>query len=245
MLKKICSAAFISTMLLVQTCQPSPANRTATSPEIYHATYPYTLPALPYRYSDLKPYIDKKTMKIHHTKHHQAYINNLNKALEQNAELHHKTLFELLSTPEQLPADVRTAIEHQGGGHFNHSLFWTMMGPCKIKKPSGELARHINTQFGSFGQFKKEFTKKAKAAFGSGWVWLVTDAKGNLSIITSHDQEVAISGGLHPILGLDVWEHAYYLKYQNRRPDYISAWWHIVNWPQVESYYAAATKQLR
>lgn len=209
---------------------------------IYQATYPFSLPALPYAYNALEPYIDKQTMLIHHTKHHQAYVDNLNKALEAETSLHGKTLFELLSNLDSLPATIRTAVRNQGGGHFNHSLFWTMMAPDISKAPSGNLAAQITKTFGSFAKFQEEFNAKAKTVFGSGWAWLVSDAKGNLSIISTLNQDAPISNGLTPILGLDVWEHAYYLKYQNRRPDYISAWWDVINWPLADSYYAAAIK---
>jgi Fe-Mn family superoxide dismutase len=207
--------------------------------DIYTATYPFVLPKLPYAYDDLKPHIDKKTMNIHHSKHHQTYVDNLNQALASEKALQHKTLFELLSNPDALPEQARSAILNHGGGHFNHSLFWTMMSPKKCK-PGEQFAALINKQFGSFERFQEEFNAKAKTAFGSGWAWLVTDLQGNLSIITTHDQGTPIATNMRPILGLDVWEHAYYLKYQNRRPDYITAWWHVVNWPQVERYYAAA-----
>lgn len=208
---------------------------------IYQATYPFSLPALPYAYNALEPYIDKETMLIHHTKHHQAYVDNLNKALESEKALHNKTLFELVSNIDALPEKVRTAVRNQGGGHFNHSLFWTMMMPNAPKAPSGKLAELINKTFGSFAKFQEEFNAKAKTVFGSGWAWLVTDAQGNLSVITTSNQDAPIANKLTPILGLDVWEHAYYLKYQNRRPDYISAWWDVINWPQVENTYATAT----
>lgn len=220
-----------------KSAQPSQVMHKNLAP-IYQATYPFSLPALPYAYNALEPYIDKETMQIHHTKHHQAYVDNLNKALEHEKALHGKTLFELLSRPDALPAKARTAIMNHGGGHLNHSLFWTVMSPNAAKMPSGKLAEAINKTFGSFAKFQEEFNTKAKTAFGSGWAWLVTDAKGNLSVITTHDQGTPITNKLTPILGLDVWEHAYYLKYQNRRPDYISAWWEVINWPQAENTYA-------
>jgi Fe-Mn family superoxide dismutase len=207
---------------------------------IYQATYPFSLPALPYAYKALEPYIDKETMEIHHSKHHQAYVDNLNKALENQPALHKKSLFELLKELESLPENVRTAIRNQGGGHFNHSLFWTMMMPDAPKRPSGSLAAEIDKTFGSFAQFQEEFNTKAKTVFGSGWSWLVTDPKGTLSVITTLNQDAPISKNLTPIIGLDVWEHAYYLKYQNRRPDYITAWWDVINWPQAEQTYALA-----
>lgn len=212
-------------------------NSTETIAPIYQATYPFTLPKLPYAFDALEPYIDKETMQIHHNKHHQAYVNNLNTAVKPHKNLHSKTLFELLSNLSALPENVRAAVRNQGGGHFNHSLFWTMMQPNAQKMPSGKLAQEINKTFGSFEKFKEEFNKKAQTVFGSGWAWLVADKKGNLSVIATHNQDSPLSPTLIPILGLDVWEHAYYLKYQNKRGDYISAWWNVINWPQVQNYY--------
>lgn len=223
-----------------KTVQTVPAQDKKNIAPIYQATYPFSLPALPYAYDALEPYIDKQTMEIHHTKHHQAYVDNLNKALESEKALHGKTLFELLNNIDALPEKVRTAIRNQGGGHFNHSLFWNMMTPNAPKAPSDKLAEVINKTFGSFTKFQDEFNAKAKTVFGSGWAWLVTDAQGNLSVITTSNQDAPIANKLTPILGLDVWEHAYYLKYQNRRPDYISAFWDVINWPQAENTYKAA-----
>lgn len=223
-----------------KTVQTVPAQNKKDIAPIYQATYPFSLPALPYAYDALEPYIDKQTMEIHHTKHHQAYVDNLNKALESETTLHGKTLFELLNNIDALPEKVRTAIRNQGGGHFNHSLFWNMMTPNASKTPSGILAEQINKAFGSFAKFQDEFNAKAKTVFGSGWAWLVSDSKGNLSVITTSNQDAPIANQLTPILGLDVWEHAYYLKYQNRRPDYISAFWDVISWPQAENTYKAA-----
>lgn len=235
------SLALATIFIIADTPQKSCTKKTLQeSAPIYKATYPFTLPELPYAYGALEPYIDKQTMELHHTKHHQAYVDNLNNALKDEPSLQRKTLFELLKNKKSLPAKVKTAVINHGGGHFNHSLFWTMMAPNAQKKPSGILAKKIDATFGSFEAFQQEFNTKAKTVFGSGWAWLVSDAKGNLSIIATVNQDAPIDNGLTPILGLDVWEHAYYLKYQNKRPDYISAWWDVINWPQAESYYTLA-----
>lgn len=241
MLKKIfLGISLIVPSLFLCAAEPTPNQG---SINIYDAKYPFSLPPLPYAYDALEPYIDKQTMELHHTKHHQAYVNNLNEALKDHKELHGKTLFELLSNIEQVPETIRTAVRNQGGGHFNHSLFWTMMAPHTGKGPSEQFAAEINKTFGSFAKFQEEFNAKAKTVFGSGWAWLVTDSQGNLSIITTANQDAPIENGLCPILGLDVWEHAYYLKYQNRRPDYISAWWDVINWPEVENNYSSAVNK--
>lgn len=235
----ISSLALATLFILAEPLHTKCQDNKATSP-IYQSTYPFSLPTLPYAHNALEPYIDKETMLIHHTKHHQAYVDNLNKALEDEKTLHKKTLFELLNNIDALPKKIRTAVRNHGGGHFNHSLFWTMMSPNAKKAPSGKLADAINKTFGSFAKFQEEFNAKAKTVFGSGWAWLVADTQGNLSVITTANQDAPIANKLTPILGLDVWEHAYYLKYQNRRPDYISAWWDVINWPQAENSYTAA-----
>ncbi len=228
----------------IKTCRAE-RNTSIATPQIapfYKATYPFTVPKLPYAFDALEPYIDKKTMEVHHNKHHQGYVNNLNNALKGHKDLHNKTLFELLSNLNKLPHEARAAIRNHGGGHFNHSLFWTVMTPNAQQRPSGKLAEKINETFGSFETMQDEFNKKAKTVFGSGWAWLVTDKKGNLSVLATHNQDSPLEENLIPILGLDVWEHAYYLKYQNKRGDYISAWWHIINWPTVQRYYSKAIK---
>lgn len=199
--------------------------------------YPYVLPRLDYEYNALEPHIDAKTMEIHYTKHHQKYIDELNHALEQHRELQHLSLEELLEDLEKVPVGVRTTVRNNGGGHFNHSLFWTYLSPQGGGEPSGELATAITKTFGSFDKFKEEFNAAAKKVFGSGWAWLCLDKNNNLAVITTSNQDAPISSGYKPLLGLDVWEHAYYLKYQNKRPDYINAWWHVVNWKQVEHEY--------
>lgn len=200
----------------------------------------YSLPELPYSYDALEPYIDAKTMEIHHTKHHQGYVNNLNAALEGKDELLSKTLEELLSDLSQVPEEIRTAVRNNGGGHFNHSLFWKVMKKDGSGEPGQELTEAINRDLGGFVQFKEDFAKAAATRFGSGWAWLsVKD--GVLTVHSTPNQDSPIMEGITPILGLDVWEHAYYLKYQNKRPDYIEAWWNVVNWQQVRENYIEAT----
>jgi Fe-Mn family superoxide dismutase len=190
----------------------------------------FTLPPLPYAYSALEPYIDTRTMEIHHDKHHQAYVDNLNKALEGHPELQDKNLSELLKNLEAIPEAIRTAVRNNGGGDSNHTLFWTMMKPQGGGEPQGRLGDEVNKKFGSFAAFQDEFNTAAKKRFGSGWAWLIVNRTGDLEVISSANQDTPVSDDQRPLLGLDVWEHAYYLKYQNRRPDYINAWWHVVNW---------------
>ena len=203
--------------------------------------YPFTLPPLSYPYNALEPYIDARTMEIHHTKHHQGYVDNLNKALEGHPEFQKMSLEQLLLSLDKIPAVIRTAVRNNGGGHFAHSLFWKIMGPEGKKEPSDELAKAIDHDFGSFVNFKDAFTKECKS-FCSGWVWLCVDKNGKLVITSTPGHDVPMSQGLEPIMVFDVWEHAYYLKYQNRRPDYIDNWWHVVNWESVAEYYKAARK---
>jgi superoxide dismutase, Fe-Mn family len=192
----------------------------------------FELPKLAYAYDALEPYIDARTMEIHHSKHHQAYVTNLNAAIEKAPELAGKSLVELLSNLNAVPEAVRTAVRNHGGGTYNHNVFWEIMGPKAGGKPSGELAKAIDASFGSFDAFKDEFTKSALGRFGSGWAWLVKKGSG-LGIVSTANQDCPLSDGLTPVLALDVWEHAYYLNYQNRRPDYVSAWWNVVNWNAV------------
>lgn len=201
------------------------------------ANYPYTLPALPYDFGALEPYIDALTMEIHHDKHHEAYINNLNKALEKYPDLQKKSLHDLLTHLEQLPEVVRTAIRNNGGGHENHSFFWTLMAKNGGGEPKGKLADVIAKKFGTFEAFQNEFNTAAKSRFGSGWAWLVINKAGNPEVTSTANQDSPLSVGSVPIIGLDVWEHAYYLKYQNKRPDYINAWWHVVNWETAYGNY--------
>jgi superoxide dismutase, Fe-Mn family len=193
----------------------------------------YTLPPLPYPTNALEPHIDAQTMEIHHGKHHQAYVTNLNAALEKAPELANKSLDDLLRNLNSVPEAVRTAVRNNGGGHWNHSQFWRTMAPNAGGKPSGKLAQAIDAAFGDFEKFKDAFNAAGGSRFGSGWVWLLNEG-GKLSITSSPNQDNPLMDGkAAPILGLDVWEHAYYLKYQNRRPDYLAAWWNVVNWDAV------------
>ena len=193
---------------------------------------PFTLPALPYANDALEPHIDAKTMEIHHTKHHQAYVNNLNAAIEKAPELANKSLDDLMRGINSVPEAVRAAVRNNGGGHWNHSLFWQIMGPGKGGEPTGKLADAIKSAFGDFAKFKEQFAAAGTGRFGSGWAWLVNDG-GKLAITSTPNQDNPLMEGKNAILGLDVWEHAYYLKYQNKRPDYITAWWNVVNWDEV------------
>ncbi|MBM3319938.1 MAG: superoxide dismutase [Candidatus Eisenbacteria bacterium] len=202
----------------------------------------FTLPELPYPYDALEPHIDARTMEIHHTKHHQAYVSNLNKALEGHSAFQSKTIDEIVRNLDAIPEAVRTAVRNNGGGHWNHTLFWHVMSKKGGGEPKGTLCDAIKKTFGSFDAFKEEFGKAAIGRFGSGWAWLCFDEKGKLHVESTPNQDTPVSQGHVPILGLDVWEHAYYLKYQNRRPDYISAWWNVVNWEEVQRRYEAATR---
>jgi Fe-Mn family superoxide dismutase len=201
---------------------------------------PYELTKLPYSYDALEPHIDARTMEIHHTKHHQTYVNNLNAALEKHQNLQTKSVEELIKDLNAIPEDIRTAVRNNGGGHLNHSMFWPMMSSHGGGEPKGDLVATIKSAFGDFASFKDQFSKSAAGRFGSGWAWLCVDKSGKLVVNSTPNQDNPISDGLKPILGLDVWEHAYYLKYQNRRADYIGAWWNVVNWEQVAKNYAAA-----
>ncbi len=192
----------------------------------------YKLPELPYAYDALEPHFDKETMNIHHTKHHNAYVTNLNNALEGNEELLNKSIEDLIANLDAVPEDKRTAVRNNGGGHANHSLFWELLSADGGGNPSGALAEAIDNKFGSFDAFKEEFAKAGATRFGSGWAWLVLN-DGELEIMSTPNQDSPIMEGKTPLLGLDVWEHAYYLNYQNRRPDYIAAFWNVVNWDEV------------
>lgn len=192
----------------------------------------FELPALPYEYDALEPYIDKETMNIHHTKHHNTYVTNLNNALEGNTDLLSKTVEEVIANLNDVPEAVRTAVRNNGGGHANHSLFWQILAPNAGGEPSGSLADAIKGKFGSYEGFKEEFTKAATGRFGSGWAWLSVN-NGQLEVSSTPNQDSPIMEGKTPILGLDVWEHAYYLKYQNRRPEYITNFFNVVNWDEV------------
>ena len=200
----------------------------------------FSVAPLPYAPDALEPYIDKTTMEIHHGKHHAAYVTNLNKALESAPDLQSKTVEQLLANNCAIvPEGIRTAVRNNAGGHINHTMFWQIMGPKAGGKPSGALAQAIDGAFGSFDAFKEKFNAAATTRFGSGWAWLIKSSKG-IEIISTANQDSPVMDGHHPIMGLDVWEHAYYLKYQNRRPEYIGAWWSVVNWSEVEKRFASS-----
>jgi Fe-Mn family superoxide dismutase len=203
----------------------------------------FELPGLPYGYDALAPHIDARTMEIHHSKHHGGYVTKLNAALEGHSDLQSLSIEELCSKISSLPSDIQTAVRNNGGGHYNHSLFWKVLSPNGGGKPSGELAAAIDRDLGGFDAFKEKFSAAAAGRFGSGWAWLTVNADGKLCVCSTPNQDNPLMQGIaecpaRPILGLDVWEHAYYLNYQNRRPDYIQAWWNIVNWSQVEQNFA-------
>jgi superoxide dismutase, Fe-Mn family len=199
------------------------------------ATAPFTLPALPYAPDALEPHIDRTTMEIHHGKHHAAYVTNVNKALESAPQLAGKTVEELLANNCAIvPENLRTAVRNNGGGHVNHSMFWKIMAPGAGGPPIGNVAQAISATFGGFDNFKEKFAQAAATRFGSGWAWLVKSG-GKIDIVSTPNQDSPIMEAKYPVLGLDVWEHAYYLKYQNRRPEYVSAWWNVVNWPEIEN----------
>jgi superoxide dismutase, Fe-Mn family len=202
---------------------------------------PFTLPPLPYAFDALEPHIDARTMEIHHDKHHKAYVDNLNKAVADFPDLGKKSVEDLVKDLNSVPEKARTAVRNQGGGHYNHSLFWQMMAKGGGGEPKGELAKAIGASFGSFNAFKESFGKAGLGQFGSGWAWLVV-SQGKLAIEPSANQDSPLSSGKQPLLGVDVWEHAYYLKYQNKRADYIAAWWNVVNWDFVADRYARLAK---
>jgi superoxide dismutase, Fe-Mn family len=201
----------------------------------------YELPPLPYPFAALEPYIDAKTMEIHHDKHHQAYITNANNALKDYPELAAKPVEELLANLGAVPEAIRTVVRNNAGGHANHSFFWKILGPKAGGPPKGKLAEAINSTFGSFDQFKEKFQAAGAGRFGSGWAWLVVNKQGLLEIISTPNQDNPIMDGLKPVFGVDVWEHSYYLLYQNRRPDYLKAIWNVVVWDEAERHYQAAT----
>lgn len=196
----------------------------------------FELSKLPYAYEALEPFIDAQTMTIHHTKHHQAYVTNLNAALDKHPELGGWSLADLVSRLADVPEDIRGAVRNHGGGHWNHDMFWNIMAPNAGGEPTGALARAIEADFGAFASFKAEFDKAAMGRFGSGWAWLVVKG-GKLAVVSTANQDNPLTDGLTPLMGIDVWEHAYYLKYQNRRADYVAAWWSVVNWEAVASRY--------
>lgn len=200
-------------------------------------TQKFELKPLPYSYDSLEPYIDTQTMILHHDKHHQAYVDNLNNALSKHPDLNYNSLEDLLLNIDKLPEDIKIAVKNNGGGDYNHNFFWSIMGPNKGGNPTEDLGRAIERDFGSLKVFKEEFKKAALGRFGSGWAWLASDKDGKLTIISTANQDTLIPLGLTPIIAIDVWEHAYYLKYQNRRADYIENWWNVVNWDQAQENY--------
>ena len=200
----------------------------------------YTVPALPYAFEALEPHIDARTMEIHHDKHHAAYVNNLNNALKDHPELAAKPVNELIADLSSVPEAIRTAVRNNGGGHSNHTFFWEIMGPGKGGAPVGTLAEAITKTFGSFDEFKAKFEAAGVGRFGSGFVWLIVNKQGALEIVSTPNQDSPIMDGNKPVLANDVWEHAYYLHYQNRRPDYLKAWWNVVNWDHAEQNYRTA-----
>ncbi|ASR49094.1 MULTISPECIES: superoxide dismutase [Paenibacillus] len=202
----------------------------------------FQLPELPYAKDALEPHIDALTVEIHHDRHHNTYVTNLNAALESAPELQSKSLEDLISNLDSVPESIRTAVRNNGGGHHNHSLFWEVIGPNGGGQPTGAIADAINNELGGYDKFKEDFTKAATTRFGSGWAWLVVGKDGKLAITSTPNQDSPLFEGLTPVLGLDVWEHAYYLKYQNKRPDYIAAFYNVINWDEVNKRYAAAKK---
>ena len=200
------------------------------------------LPPLPYPKEALEPHIDAQTMEIHHDKHHAAYVNNLNKAIAGKPDLEKRSVYELISHLDSLPQEIRTVVRNNGGGHANHTMFWKLMGPNAGGKPSGKLLEDITATFGTFDAFKEKFEAAGVGRFGSGWAWLIVSKASKLEITSTANQDNPIMEGNKPVLGNDVWEHAYYLKYQNRRPDYLKAWWNVVNWNEVAKNYEAAKR---
>lgn len=213
----------------------APAVATAATTDVFR------VPPLTYDYNALEPHIDAATMKFHHDKHHAAYVKNLNTAVNKYPQLKTKTVEQLLTNLDKLPKDIQTTVRNNGGGHFNHSMYWQIMGPKAGGAPTGAIATAITTQFSSYDTFKTQFNEAGTKLFGSGWVWLVTD-RNKLKIMTTPNQDSPISQGLYPIMGNDVWEHAYYLTYQNRRPEYLAAWWNVINWTEVNNRFDRALK---
>ncbi len=216
--------------------EPVAANLLAQAP----VAGPFKLAPLPYAYDALEPHIDKMTMQLHHDRHHAAYVNNLNAAIAKYPNLASKTSEQLVKDLASLPEDIRTVVRNNAGGHINHSMFWEIMGPKAGGEPKGEIAKAINTSFGSFAEFKQKFNEAGTKRFGSGWAWLVKDPKGKLLVTSTANQDSPLMEGLIPIMGNDVWEHAYYLKYQNKRADYLAAWWNVVNWTEVNRRFTKA-----
>lgn len=200
----------------------------------------YELPVLPYAYDALEPHLDARTMEIHHGKHHATYVSNTNAALDGYTELQMKTIEQVLTELDSIPEAIRTQVRNHGGGHANHSLYWSIMGPGEGGEPSGALKKAIEKTFGEFSAFRDAFSKAALTQFGSGWAWLAVDDQGELSLSSTLNQDTPLSKGMTPIMTLDVWEHAYYLKFQNRRADFIATWWNVINWPEVKRKFEAA-----
>lgn len=232
--------------LALQACasaEQSPSgSQTSPEPKPDTTTGAIQLPPLPYAYDALEPHIDARTMQFHHDKHHAAYVKNLNAALEKYPKLKGRTVEDLLRQLDRVPEDIRKTVRNNGGGHVNHSMFWQIMKPQGGGEPTGAIASAIKENFGSFADFKKQFNAAGAAQFGSGWVWLVRNKAGKLEVTTTANQDTPLSQGLYPILGNDVWEHAYYLNYQNRRADYLEAWWNVLNWDEINQRFAAASK---
>jgi Fe-Mn family superoxide dismutase len=201
---------------------------------------PFELPPLPYDYTALEPHIDEQTMRLHHDKHHQAYVTNLNNALQGQSQFENMPIEDLIRRINEVPENIRTAVRNNGGGHVNHTMFWEIMTPGGAKEPTGDLANAINQTFGSFDAFKTQFNDAGTKRFGSGWAWLVVAQGGALQVLSTANQDSPLMDGQYPVMGNDVWEHAYYLKYQNRRPEYLAAWWNVVNWDEVAKRYERA-----
>ena len=244
----------MSALLLLLACQgvpqaqtSQPAGRPAqVSPIAYPGRLlatPAELPPLPYDYAALEAAIDAETMELHHDKHHAAYVNNLNEALADYPDLQGQSVEALLSDLDAIPEDIRTTVRNNGGGHFNHTIFWQIMSPEGGGEPTGEIAQAIEQTFGSFDELQTQFNEAGRARFGSGWVWLVSNGDGDLEIVNTANQDSPIMDGQYPIMGNDVWEHAYYLRYQNERGEYLENWWNVVNWPEINRRYQAATQQ--
>jgi superoxide dismutase, Fe-Mn family len=222
--------------------QQSPSRNSTPARVLPIPTGTVKVPPLPYPYDALEPHIDARTMQFHHDKHHATYVKNLNAALNKHPELKSKSVEELLRTLDTVPEDIRKTVRNNGGGHVNHSMFWKIMKPKGGGEPTGDIAAAINQNFGSFAAFKKQFNEAGASQFGSGWAWLVRNKDGKLEVTSTSNQDSPLSEGKYPILGNDVWEHAYYLRYQNRRADYLDAWWNVLNWEEINKRFAAASK---
>ncbi len=240
-------AGFLAVFLLIA-CQGmgqtnlSQTPTTTISPGSEISASPAELPPLPYPYNALEPHIDARTMELHHDKHHASYVSNLNKALENNANLRNQSVESLIRNLNQVSEDIRTTVRNNGGGHVNHSMFWEIMSPNGGGEPTGAIAEAINETFGSFETFKEQFNQAGSGQFGSGWVWLVRNAQGQLEITSTPNQDSPLMDGQYPIMGNDVWEHAYYLNYQNKRGEYLNSWWNVVNWEEVNRRFERASQ---